>query len=224
MPPGQFEMSRFPRFGLPEYASRTVVSLRDDIRIGISAGHETALATILDALDRVEQVSDFHCVTGWSVSALHWEGYRFAEVVDALRDGHGAGPERARVVEFRCADGYRTVIALEDLMQADVMLADRLNCDAIGLTHGGALRLVAPGLYGYQNAKHIRSIHLRAKAPHRRSLRTRLLRHPRARVAHEERSELLPPVIARWIYRPLIRPVASRFARGERNADIGRPT
>ena len=30
----------------------------------------------LRALPRAEQVSDFHCVTGWSVDSVHWAGVR----------------------------------------------------------------------------------------------------------------------------------------------------
>ena len=35
----------------------------------------------LRALPRVEQVSDFHCVTGWSVSNVHWGGVRIGDVL-----------------------------------------------------------------------------------------------------------------------------------------------
>ena len=37
----------------------------------------------LRALPRAEQVSTFHCVTGWSVDNVHWAGVRFADLLAA---------------------------------------------------------------------------------------------------------------------------------------------
>src|SRR5437868_11641188 len=39
----------------------------------------------LRALPRVEQVSDFHCVTGWSVQSVHWGGVRMDDVLAKAR-------------------------------------------------------------------------------------------------------------------------------------------
>ena len=33
------------------------------------------------ALPRAEQVSDFHCVTGWTVNDVHWAGVRFPDML-----------------------------------------------------------------------------------------------------------------------------------------------
>src|SRR5215211_5502724 len=45
----------------------------------------------LRALPRVEQVSDFHCVTGWTVRDVHWAGVRIADVLEAARPRAHAG-------------------------------------------------------------------------------------------------------------------------------------
>ena len=37
----------------------------------------------LRALPAAEQVSTFHCVTGWTVSNVHWRGVRFADLLAA---------------------------------------------------------------------------------------------------------------------------------------------
>ena len=37
------------------------------------------------ALPRAEQVSDFHCVTGWSVNNVHWAGVRFRDLLAPVR-------------------------------------------------------------------------------------------------------------------------------------------
>ena len=36
----------------------------------------------LRALPRAHQVSDFHCVTGWTVHGVRWSGVRFAHLLD----------------------------------------------------------------------------------------------------------------------------------------------
>ena len=38
-----------------------------------------------------QQVSDFHCVTGWSVDDVHWRGVRFADLL-----ARGAAAQRRR--------------------------------------------------------------------------------------------------------------------------------
>src|SRR4029077_11461198 len=37
----------------------------------------------LKAMPRADQVSDFHCVTGWVVSNVRWGGVRIANVMEA---------------------------------------------------------------------------------------------------------------------------------------------
>src|SRR5205823_8315570 len=39
----------------------------------------------LTALPKAEQVSTFHCVTGWTVKNVHWCGVRFQEHFDLVR-------------------------------------------------------------------------------------------------------------------------------------------
>ena len=44
------------------------------------------------ALPKVEQVSTFHCVTGWSVKNVHWGGVRIRDVLAQAapkREAHG---------------------------------------------------------------------------------------------------------------------------------------
>ena len=36
------------------------------------------------ALPRVDQVSTFHCVTGWTVHNVHWSGVRFKHLLDLV--------------------------------------------------------------------------------------------------------------------------------------------
>ena len=47
-------------------------------------------------------------------------------------------------VVFRGLDGYRAIVHIEDALQNDVLLADRLDDEPLSLAHGAPLRLVSP--------------------------------------------------------------------------------
>jgi len=98
-------------------------------------------------LPRVESVSDFHCVEGWSVLDCRWEGIRFKQVADLVKP-----KENVKSVTFECADGYTTSLPLEELSGDDVLLAYRLNGKPLEEGFGFPLRLVVPSKYGYKSA------------------------------------------------------------------------
>jgi len=84
LPPGQKESSIFPRFGLPQYANRFPTEV-DEIKISIGGDLEEFVVTDeLKSLARINQTSDFHCVTTWSKLNLHWSGYRFNDFYEKI--------------------------------------------------------------------------------------------------------------------------------------------
>ena len=97
----------------------------------------TDVGNPLAQLPRVEQTSDFHCVTTWTRRGLRWGGVRFADfyeqiVVPLCPPGPASGqaaadPAAARFVVLRAQDGARTSLPLEDLLSPDVLLADHLD-------------------------------------------------------------------------------------------------
>lgn len=98
-------------------------------------------------LPMVKSVSDFHCVEGWSVIGCRWEGVCFNHVVSLTK------PKKdAKHVLFKCADGYATSLALEDLMGDDVLLATKLNGETLEAGYGFPVRLVVPSRYAYKSA------------------------------------------------------------------------
>ncbi|MGI9387220.1 MAG: molybdopterin-dependent oxidoreductase, partial [Methyloligellaceae bacterium] len=162
-------------------------------------------------LERREQVSDFHCVVTWSRRDVRWSGVRFGDfyreivVPNAKPD---AGVAHIRVIG---SDGYRADLLLDDALSPDVLLANRLDGEPLPLKHGAPIRLVSPAQYGYKSVRHVRKI-LFLKAPKGHAGPGGLLVHPRARVAHEERSRGLPGWAYRRIYR-LGRPLALWYFR-----------
>jgi DMSO/TMAO reductase YedYZ molybdopterin-dependent catalytic subunit len=216
LPPGQVERQEFPRFGLGKFARRFPVDAHT-IRLKVAGDVERNLTVgpEVSALARIEQVSDFHCVTTWSVRAVRWSGFRFREFYETVVLPQARPQAGAELVVFRGQDGYNSCLLLEDLLADDVLLADRLNGSELGLEHGAPLRLVAPAHYGYKNVKHIAAIEFWRD---RRNYRfpfpyPALMDHPRARVALEERGRWMPGWVFRYLYRPLIGPTVRNFRR-----------
>ena len=214
LPPGQRAISAFPRFGLRPFATRFPDAADGaNIVIGGDVATPIAVSTEIANLPRVEQTSDFHCVTTWTSVGLRWGGHRFADfyhqIVVPL-----AGPfPGATFVVMRGRDGARTSLPLEDLLQEDVLLADHLNGALLSMEHGGPLRIVAPAHYGYKSGKFISHIEFWRSAEGYRPYGLRFMDHPRGRVALEERGQWVPGWLLRYLYRPLIGPTITYFQR-----------
>jgi DMSO/TMAO reductase YedYZ molybdopterin-dependent catalytic subunit len=113
------------------------------------------------ALPTAEQVSDFHCVTGWTVKNVHWRGVRFN---DLLARAQPTG--RAGAVRFVSAEHpYEDSLTLEQAYLADAMLAYEMDGRPLAREHGAPARVVIPEMYGYKNVKWVERIELVAKPP-----------------------------------------------------------
>ena len=216
LPPGQRERATFPRFGLVPFARRFPYQAdRIELKIRGHVANEIAISTHFDSLERIEQRSDFHCVTTWSCRGLSWSGVRFADFYTQLVKPLARPSEDIALVVMCGQDGYHSSLPLDDLLAEDVMLADRLNGAPLGIEHGAPLRLIAPAHYGYKCVKHIRAIEFWSAEYRYRPVGFAFMAHPRARVAHEERG-LWPARLLRWMYRPLIAPTVRRFEKAMR--------
>lgn len=110
------------------------------------------------ALPRVESVSDFHCVEGWSVLNCRWEGVRFSYLASLAKP-----KAEAEFAMFECADGYSTSLTLDELAGDNVLLAYRLDGKELDEGYGGPLRLVVPDKYAYKNAMWVTRIRFMSK-------------------------------------------------------------
>ena len=208
LPPGQRALAEFPRFGVAAFAERPIRN--KDLRLEISGALPQPVvltATEFALLPRAKLIADFHCAAGWSHRSLEWEGFRFKDVWDTFVAPHVQPVSEHRLAVLRCQDGYRTALPLADLLKPDVLIVDRLNGQPLTLEHGAPVRLIAPAHYGYKSAKHLRSIELWPEDREYRPLMPRLMDHPRARVAVEERGRFLPGWLLRYLFRPFIRPL-----------------
>ena len=108
----------------------------------------------LRSLPRVEQVSTFHCVTGWSVKNVHWGGVRISDVL-ARAKPHAAG----HALQFVSMEvPYIDYLTLRQAELHDVMLAYEMDGKPLAREHGAPVRLVIPEMYGYKNVKWLQGI------------------------------------------------------------------
>jgi DMSO/TMAO reductase YedYZ molybdopterin-dependent catalytic subunit len=214
LPPGQRKLDGFPRFGGPAELPTVPASPALEITGAVREPLTLALSE-LSTLPRTDQTSDFHCVAGWSAIGLRWEGVRFTTFYRSIIEPRLPPATTVTHLVFCGLDGYRAIVAIEDALQDDVLLADRLDDEPLSLAHGAPLRLISPQQYGYLNAKHLCAIEIHTRAPAKPRASVLFRQHPRARVWHEERNGVLPTTLIRPIYRALIRPFMRRAARGD---------
>lgn len=218
LPSGQYELDIFPRFGLSQFASRFPKEL-SNIQLKIDGDVETPVivSNELKELPRVEQISDFHCVTTWTRSSLRWSGFRFSDFFHQIVVPKANPKKEAIFVIFRCQDGYAPSLPLTDLLADRVILANSLDGNPLTIEHGAPLRLIVPEHYGYKNAKHLKAIEFWVDDRKYKSAAFRFMDHPRARVALEERGRDIPGWLLRYLYRPLVRPTIWLFRRALEN-------
>jgi DMSO/TMAO reductase YedYZ molybdopterin-dependent catalytic subunit len=98
-------------------------------------------------LPKTLSVSDFHCVEGWSVLDCKWEGVKIKDIEKLVNP-----KDVAKSVTFECADNYTTSLFREELAGDDVLLAYKLNDEALEEGLGFPVRLIVPSKYAYKSA------------------------------------------------------------------------
>lgn len=92
--------------------------------------------------------ADFHCVTTWSRLDNVWEGIAFNEVIKKINPF-----SEAKFAMLHCSDGYTTNLALDQLINDDVLFAYKHDGKSLDHDHGYPLRLVVPKRYAWKSAK-----------------------------------------------------------------------
>lgn len=110
-------------------------------------------------LPGVEHVSDFHCVTGWSVLDVPWEGVRSSTIVEMVRPT----PEARYVSFFSLEEPYVDQVTLDQFLLDDVLIARRMYGEPLKRVHGAPLRVIIPRMYGYKGVKWLSGIRFDAE-------------------------------------------------------------
>jgi DMSO/TMAO reductase YedYZ molybdopterin-dependent catalytic subunit len=154
LPPGQHITEKWPVLDLGD---KPAIS-SSEWRLTIDGACEHPLTLTFEdfmALEQVEDVSDFHCVTAWSKLDVAWVGVRFRDLM-ALVSPH----ENAAFVMCHAYDRYSTNVELVECMKPDVLLVHTANGAPLPLEHGGPVRMITPQLYAWKGAKWIQRIEL----------------------------------------------------------------
>ncbi|MCD6483731.1 MAG: sulfite oxidase-like oxidoreductase [Candidatus Odinarchaeota archaeon] len=159
VPPGQRVVSK-KRFPILHYDDVPEIN-PENFKLKIFGAVEKKITLTWEELMKLPKVKikdDFHCVTGWSVLDVEWEGIPYKEIHKLARP-----KTDAKFVMFGSYDGYTTNVPLEYLLDDNVILAYKLEGELLHPYHGGPLRLVLPKLYGWKSAKWVASIEYMTK-------------------------------------------------------------
>jgi DMSO/TMAO reductase YedYZ molybdopterin-dependent catalytic subunit len=103
----------------------------------------------LFALERQDQVTDFHCVEGWSVDDVPWNGVALARLLDLA----GADPAATHITFHSFGEQYLESLSMPVAREPRTLLGYGIGGATLPLKHGFPVRLVVPRLLGYKNAK-----------------------------------------------------------------------
>lgn len=104
----------------------------------------------------VTQVTDFHCVEGWSVYDVPWNGIPLGRLLEMVQP-----KSSATFLEIHCVGGkYLESLAVSVAKEPRSILALGIDGSTLPLKHGFPARVVVPRLLGYKNPKFVESIDL----------------------------------------------------------------
>jgi DMSO/TMAO reductase YedYZ molybdopterin-dependent catalytic subunit len=154
LPPGQVKTEKWP---VLHYGQVPAVDLAgwDLVVDGLVGRPQRWTWEEFGRLPRTRVLSDIHCVTRWSRYDNTWEGVALSEVLKP------ASPKpEARFAVLHAEQGFTTNLPLGELLEDDVLLADRHDGQPLTPEHGWPLRVVVPRRYFWKSAKWIRRIEL----------------------------------------------------------------
>ncbi|AWR96715.1 molybdopterin-dependent oxidoreductase [Acidianus sulfidivorans JP7] len=147
IPPHQKYIKKFiyyAELGIPEV---DINSYRLKISGLVENPLEFSYDQLLNMID-TKYTRDFHCVTGWSVKDVEWEGIKFKRIADLAKV-----KSEAKWVMFYSLDGYTSIVPLEDALSEDSIIALKMQGKPLTREQGFPARPFIPHLYGWKSAK-----------------------------------------------------------------------
>ena len=90
------------------------------------------------------------------MSTAIWQGV----ALSTLLEQRGGATSAAKYVAFYSVDGYTVSLPLAEVLEADALLAWRMNGEVLPQRHGFPLRVLVPGRYGEENPKWLTRVEL----------------------------------------------------------------
>lgn len=128
----------------------------DDWRLNVDTGAGmpplALMLADLQALPKVEMITKFCCIEGWSV-VTRWAGARFA---DFTRKYFPPGQTLPKFVFMATPnEAYYVGLDTKSALHPQTLLAYEMNGEPLEDEHGAPLRLVIPVKYGVKNIKRL---------------------------------------------------------------------
>jgi DMSO/TMAO reductase YedYZ molybdopterin-dependent catalytic subunit len=116
----------------------------------------------LVGLERTDMLVDFHCVEGWSILDVPWNGVHMSKIFELVKP-----QSLASHVTFHTIGGkYNESLPLEVALEQKTLLAYGIAGSTIPFKHGFPLRIVIPRLLAYKSAKYVHRIELTDEPVH----------------------------------------------------------
>lgn len=125
------------------------------VQSGVKGGDLNLTLADVKALPRVDMVTRFCCVEGWSAVA-GWTGARFSDFTKKYFPPGHALPQY--VYMTTPGEDYYVGLDMPSAIHPQTLLAYEYNGKPLTPEHGAPLRLVIPTKYGIKNIKRIGSI------------------------------------------------------------------
>ncbi len=116
----------------------------------------------LRELPLVRQVSDFHCVEGWTVPDVKWTGIRFTDLLTLVKPSTNAGyvtfHSLGKTISAPSGQGhYVEGFPLSDLLdpKQEILLALDMDDEPLSMDRGAPLRVIAPYRQAYKSIKFV---------------------------------------------------------------------
>ena len=105
---------------------------------------------------RQDQITDHHCVEGWSIHDIPWNGVHLSTLF-ALAEPFAAA---THVTFHTIDDRYNESLPIDIALEPKTLLAYGVDGNTLPMQRGFPARLVVPRLFGYKGAKYVERIEL----------------------------------------------------------------
>lgn len=107
-------------------------------------------------LPRQDQIVDFHCVEGWTIRDVPWNGLHISSLLDAVKPLSTA----THITFHTIGNKYNESLPIDVALEPKTLLAYGVDGSSLPLARGFPARLVVPRLFGYKSAKYVERIEL----------------------------------------------------------------
>jgi DMSO/TMAO reductase YedYZ molybdopterin-dependent catalytic subunit len=155
VPPGQRYVKKFIYYAALGVPKVDINSYKLIILGEVEKRIELTYEQLLNIIN-AKYIKDFHCVTGWSVANVEWEGVKIKTLAEMAKVKN-----TAKWVMFYSLDGYTSIVPIEDALTDDAIIALKMNGKPLDIKSGFPARPFIPHLYAWKSAKWLTAIEFR---------------------------------------------------------------